>query len=234
MAIISKCASTKAPQQKFCAYCKAKGLPESVFTTHFVKDAPGPKGKVICPELLKNECGYCHDLGHTPKHCPKLKARDERRKKAAAKRTILHKPKAQSFALKSSDFPSLPPKISSKEMEKLEIQAEGEAFFEAVENVASIVEDMHAQEMASAAPHIHVHRTGSDIIVAHQLAEIQRLNALLTNRNNLLAKANEQINQLMKKQADTPAASVTVERWGDAEDQDELPPLPILIPGVQD
>ena len=80
--------ATKTVQKhykKFCSYCKAKGLPESAFTSHFVKDAPGPKGKVCCPELLKNECGYCHDVGHTPRFCPKLKARDARRA-AAAKR----------------------------------------------------------------------------------------------------------------------------------------------------
>jgi len=70
---------------KFCSFCKAKGLPESAFTSHFVKDKPGKGGKVCCPELLKNECGYCHEVGHTPRFCPKLKARDARRK-AAAKR----------------------------------------------------------------------------------------------------------------------------------------------------
>ena len=71
---------------KFCSYCKAKGLPEADYTSHFVKDAPGPKGKVCCPELLKNDCGYCHEIGHTPKFCPKLKARDARRKASAKKR----------------------------------------------------------------------------------------------------------------------------------------------------
>ena len=69
---------------KFCSFCRAKGLSEAEFTSHFVKDAPGPKGKVCCPELLKNECGYCHDVGHTPRFCPKLKARDARRRKAKA------------------------------------------------------------------------------------------------------------------------------------------------------
>lgn len=87
----SKPASKPASKRyaMFCAFCHAKGLPEAEFTSHFVKDAPGPKGKVCCPELLKNECGYCHEKGHTPNHCPKLKARDLRRRKektAATKR----------------------------------------------------------------------------------------------------------------------------------------------------
>ena len=74
---------------KFCSYCKAKGLPEADFSSHFVKDAPGPKGKVCCPELLKNECGYCHEIGHTPKFCPKLKARDARRKAAKKRQAVI-------------------------------------------------------------------------------------------------------------------------------------------------
>ena len=86
MSTASKPASKPATKRyaKFCSYCHAKGLSEADFTSHFVKDAPGPKGKVCCPELLKNECGYCHEIGHTPKHCPKLKARDARRRKAKA------------------------------------------------------------------------------------------------------------------------------------------------------
>ena len=89
--------ATKTPQKHFamfCSYCKAKGLPESVFTSHFVKDKP-VGGKVCCPELLKNECGYCHEVGHTPRFCPKLKARDARRK-AGAKRAKA--PRAKSVA----------------------------------------------------------------------------------------------------------------------------------------
>jgi len=84
----SMASATKTVQKhykKFCSYCKAKGLSESIFTSHFVKDKPGKDGKVCCPELLKNECGYCHGTGHTPSFCPKLKARDARRKAAAAR-----------------------------------------------------------------------------------------------------------------------------------------------------
>jgi len=101
MATASKPASKR--YAKFCAYCKAKGLSEAEFTSHFVKDAPGPKGKVCCPELLKNECGYCHEIGHTPKHCPKLKDRDARRRKAKAAAT--RRAKAQT-AFKAANAPA--------------------------------------------------------------------------------------------------------------------------------
>ena len=76
MSAISKISNQKggaaAPKRfkKYCAFCKAKGLPESVFTSHFVKDQPGPNGKVCCPELLKEVCRDCGCTGHTPKFCP--------------------------------------------------------------------------------------------------------------------------------------------------------------------
>ena len=69
-----------------CVFCRSAGKPESVWSSHWVKDAPGSKGKVICRALLANECGYCHEIGHTPKFCPKLKARDARRRAAAKRR----------------------------------------------------------------------------------------------------------------------------------------------------
>lgn len=32
----------------------------------------------MCPMLLAQECNYCHEKGHTPKYCPKLKAKQQR------------------------------------------------------------------------------------------------------------------------------------------------------------
>ena len=60
----------------FCKVCFDSGEPESVFTSHFVKDAPGPNGKVVCRKLLALTCGYCKKNGHTVKYCPALKERD--------------------------------------------------------------------------------------------------------------------------------------------------------------
>ena len=61
----------------FCSFCKAAGKPEEVWSSHYVKEKIG--GEVSCPALLANKCGYCKVDGHTPKFCPKLKARDARR-----------------------------------------------------------------------------------------------------------------------------------------------------------
>lgn len=71
----------------FCTVCHSAGLDKNAYTSHYVRDRPG--GVVVCPTLLKVECRYCHKTGHTPKHCPVIKAREERVAKAerrAAKR----------------------------------------------------------------------------------------------------------------------------------------------------
>lgn len=75
---------TKTP---FCTVCHAAGLSKAVYTSHYVRDRPG--GVVVCPTLLKVACRYCHKTGHTPKHCPEIKAREQHRgdaERRAAKR----------------------------------------------------------------------------------------------------------------------------------------------------
>ena len=74
--------SRRAPRTPFCSVCKKAGKTESEYTSHFVRDRPGPNGRVVCPTLLSTECRYCHELGHTKTHCPKLalKAENERQR----------------------------------------------------------------------------------------------------------------------------------------------------------
>ena len=62
----------------FCSFCFHSKRPEAEFSAHWVKDKKN--GEVTCPLLLANECGYCHEKGHTPKFCPRLKSRAQRRK----------------------------------------------------------------------------------------------------------------------------------------------------------
>ncbi|ANS04327.1 hypothetical protein [uncultured Mediterranean phage] len=71
---------------KFCSFCKAAGKTEEVWKSHYVREKKG--GEVSCPALLANECGYCHGIGHTPKFCPKLKARNARRKRCSSTRGV--------------------------------------------------------------------------------------------------------------------------------------------------
>ena len=60
-------AATPTP---FCKVCYDAGLPSENFTSHFVKDQPGPNGKVVCPTLLAQKCLICGVPGHTSSYCP--------------------------------------------------------------------------------------------------------------------------------------------------------------------
>jgi hypothetical protein len=50
--------------------CYDAGLSTEEFTSHFVKDQPGPNGKVVCPTLLAQKCLMCGVPGHTSRYCP--------------------------------------------------------------------------------------------------------------------------------------------------------------------
>ena len=63
----SKSASNEV--KKFCKVCQDAGKPESMYTSHFVRDRPGPDGKVVCPTLLSQNCRGCSKSGHTYKYC---------------------------------------------------------------------------------------------------------------------------------------------------------------------
>ena len=64
----------------FCKVCHDAGKSEAVYTSHYVKDAPGKEGKVICPYLLSLVCSYCKKAeGHTASHCPVLSKNKEYR-----------------------------------------------------------------------------------------------------------------------------------------------------------
>jgi len=54
----------------FCKVCYDAGLPTENFTSHFVKDQPGPNGIVVCPTLLAQKCLICGVPGHTSSYCP--------------------------------------------------------------------------------------------------------------------------------------------------------------------
>ena len=64
----------------FCKFCKDSGKSQREFSSHYPKDKPGKAGKVICPTILSNDCRYCHEKGHAKSHCPKLKAKNSRKR----------------------------------------------------------------------------------------------------------------------------------------------------------
>jgi hypothetical protein len=115
----------KQQQSKpFCKVCQDAGKPEHVYTSHFVKSAPGTGGKVVCPTLLSLQCGYCFQSGHTPKFCPviaKNKALEEKAKRREAFESVPQKeaPKKKQtnvFAALDSDNDSEPENVSKKQV----------------------------------------------------------------------------------------------------------------------
>ena len=64
----------------FCKVCKDAGKPESFYTSHYINDVPGKAGKVVCPTLLAQSCGYCKKerAGHTSRYCPELARKQHR------------------------------------------------------------------------------------------------------------------------------------------------------------
>jgi len=77
------------PQKKtFCKVCFDAGKSEQEYTSHFLKDRPGPNGNVICPTLLSTECRYCHEHGHFKSHCPDLEKRKRDKERNAKARSV--------------------------------------------------------------------------------------------------------------------------------------------------
>jgi len=66
-----------------CTFCKSAGRPKSEYSSHFVKNKPGPYGVVVCPLLLHHQCPSCLLLGHTPKFCSKLVNRGKTKRVAS-------------------------------------------------------------------------------------------------------------------------------------------------------
>ena len=52
----------------FCGACKKSGKTPQEYNSHWTNT----KGILTCPFILSSECGYCHQLGHWTKSCPKL------------------------------------------------------------------------------------------------------------------------------------------------------------------
>jgi hypothetical protein len=60
--------STNA-KKALCQVCKDAGKTEKEYTSHFVRDKPGPDGVTVCPLLLSLNCRKCGKKGHTFKYC---------------------------------------------------------------------------------------------------------------------------------------------------------------------
>lgn len=75
----STASKTKTNTKTLCVVCRDAGKPEKEYTSHFVKDQPGPNGKVICPTLLNQACRICGETGHTSSYCSQYRPRRQER-----------------------------------------------------------------------------------------------------------------------------------------------------------
>ena len=88
---MSKSFNTPASNTKTVPYCKVchdAGRPASEYTSHYVKDQPGPGGKVVCPTLLNQKCRICQTPGHTSTYCSQYRSRRDDRREIETPRYI--------------------------------------------------------------------------------------------------------------------------------------------------
>jgi len=76
----------------FCKVCYDAGRSVADYTNHFVKDQPGPDGKVVCPTLLAQKCLKCGVPGHTSNYCPEwIREERERSERVNKERELTRK-----------------------------------------------------------------------------------------------------------------------------------------------
>ena len=92
----------------FCKVCFDSKCSVDEYTSHFVKDQPGPNGKVVCPTLLAQNCLICGVPGHTSSYCP-----DNSSVSSSSSSTIRKEPPRYAQAVDEIRYPShsirLPP-----------------------------------------------------------------------------------------------------------------------------
>ena len=65
--------ASRKSSKAFCKVCFDAGKPETEYTSHYPRSAPGPDGKLVCPTLLNQSCLTCGQKGHTSSYCGKRK-----------------------------------------------------------------------------------------------------------------------------------------------------------------
>lgn len=155
----------------YCKVCHDAGKSEKEYTSHFVKSAPGPEGKVVCPTLLSQSCGYCGSCGHTPKFCPVLaaeKSAEEKALKQAARRDALEKREAEKAA---------PKPVQAKPQSRFAAAFDSDSDSETEKKVSKkVTKSIAFQSVANVAP-----RTAAKLapkLVANLVAKVDEFPAL--------------------------------------------------------
>ena len=87
----------------YCKVCQDAGKSEAEYRSHFTRENPDPKSKVVCPTLLAQECRYCLKFGHTVKYCQilKTKGNEKSRTEGSAKKQVKQPEKLNTIKTKN-------------------------------------------------------------------------------------------------------------------------------------
>ena len=65
-----------------CSFCSNKGIVEP--HNHTIRDFTKKGSPIMCPQLLRIQCNYCKEKGHTVKYCKILKEKKVNKKSPLA------------------------------------------------------------------------------------------------------------------------------------------------------
>jgi len=71
--------TTTSSRGKFCRWCYNANLPESVYTSHYVRKSQHPDSDIVCRNLLRHRCSACNCYGHSRGNCAVVDTTNDRR-----------------------------------------------------------------------------------------------------------------------------------------------------------
>jgi len=154
-----------------CVHCRNLGLEFN----HWLRQSPEPDSPVVCPVLLKTECRYCHELGHTVGSCPAKKRSMERQKPSYVSVVpVVPSPSTIAFTSKDS-VPELSYPQSNNTMKRVDV---GSLFSPVLVSVVEKRTDITYRQLPLDADGLHEHPYSAsygDPEVDRQVAERRAL-----------------------------------------------------------
>jgi hypothetical protein len=84
---------------KHCSVCAKAGMPEEVYSSHYVRESRDPHSRVTCPLIKYNKCGKCGKTGHFSSTCKVTERKPEPVKQIKVNKVQV----ANRFAFSDSD-----------------------------------------------------------------------------------------------------------------------------------